>query len=138
MIKITNLLFVLALIFMGFTSNAQTMKDFKKEINEISQAVSMDTEQNDKLNSIYEKRIADLASIDLLKETDELQFRSKRRAIYKGSETSIKLILRKEQLESYRNYSRVVRIRRSEEMKSLKKKKASQAEIIDAQYGIKN
>lgn len=134
--KFVNLLALMVLIFSFQTSHAQEVSDFKKERKNLIEVTSMDSEQISKLDAIYEKRVADLKLIENMKNTDEQAYYSKRRAIYQGSEVSIRLLMKQEQLDSFRAYAQNVRIERADRMKKLRKKNASRAEIIDAQYGI--
>ena len=134
--KFVNLLALMLLIFSFQSVQAQDVSDFKKERKKLIAITTMNADQIAELDAIYEKRVADLKLIAELQNTDELAFRSKRRAIYKGSENSIRLLMSREQQDSYRAYSQKLRIDRAEKMEKLRKKNASQAEIIDAQYGI--
>lgn len=135
--KLANLLFVLLLIFMASSVQAQKMKDFKKEMKEITQAINLDDEQVAQLNQIYQKRVDDLNSIASLESTDEKLFYQKRIAIYKGSEASVNMLLKDEtQRKNYDLYKAVIRKERAETVKKLKKKNASKQDIIDAQYGV--
>lgn len=136
--KFVNLLALMLLIFSFQTVQAQDVGDFKKERKKLIAITTMDAEQIANLDAIYEKRIADLNLISDLENTDELAFRSKRRAIYKGSENSIRLLMRSDQQEAYRAFSQDIRITRSKKMEKLRKKNASKAELIDAEYGIYN
>lgn len=134
--KLANLLTILLLIFTTTFVSAQSMKTFKKEMKNITSALSLDEAQYTQLTKIYEKRVADLKMIKPLEATNEAQFREKRRAIYQGAEVSIKRILNREQLELFVVYNRGLREIRGREMNKLKKKNASIEDLKDAQYGI--
>ena len=134
--KFHNLLALMLLIFSFQIAHAQEVSDFKKERKKLIAITTMDASQIEKLDAIYAKRVADLKIIADLEKTDELAFRSKRRAIYKGSENSIRLLMNAEQQDGYRAYTQNIRIERSEKMAKLRKKNASKADIIDAEYGI--
>ncbi len=82
------------LIFSFQTAHAQEVSDFKKERKKLIAITTMDASQIEKLDAIYAKRVADLKIIADLEKTDELAFRSKRRAIFKGSENSIRLLMK--------------------------------------------
>jgi len=134
--KLANLLTVLLLIFIASATSAQSLKDFKSEIKQISNATEMNDNQIAQLREIYQKRVDNLASIAVLESTDEIMYRNKRRAIYESADVSIKLMLNREQLSSYKLYRQGIRKIRARKIEKLKKKNASQQDLLDAQYGV--
>ena len=134
--KLANLLTVLLLIFITSSASAQSLKDFKGEIKQISNATEMDDAQREQLNGIFQQRVENLVSIADLESKDEIAYRSKRRAIYQAAEVSIKRILDREQLDNYLVYKQGLRKVRARKIEKLKKKNASQQDLLDAEYGV--
>ena len=134
--KIANLLFLMILVFMSNTVSAQTMNDFKKDINKIKDITSLSPNQSDQLNQVYEKIVFDLEGIENLKSADEDMFRKKRRSIYKGAQFSISNIFNDDQKDLYLNYQRGLRIKRAKKANKLRKKNAPKDDILDAEVGV--
>jgi len=134
--KLANLLTILLLIFTSSFAGAQTLKSFKKEMNNLSGALELDAKQVDQLTQIYEKRVSDLNLIESMESSNEAIYREKRRAIYQSSEVSIKRMLTREQLEKFVVYNRGVREIRARQIAKLRKKNASLEDIKDAHYGV--
>jgi len=134
--KLSNLLTLILLVFIGVSASGQSIKDFKKEIKGITKATKMTDAQTDKVTAVYAKIVEDLKNIESLR-SDEQLYRQKRRAIYYASQFSLEQIVTAEQKSDYIDYKRKLRAERGTQIKKLNKQKASKDDILDAELGIK-
>ncbi len=135
--KLSNLYIVLFFMLICSFGNSQSMKDFKKDIKVFKKVVSLDERQVNEVSEIYQKIIDDVAKLEQLNLSDE-DFRKKRRAIYKGAQFSLDEVVNEEQKAAYIRYKREIRVQRAENLSKLKKQKASNQDLMDAEVGVKN
>lgn len=134
--KLSNLLTLIFLLLMGTVVNAQSIKDFKKDIKGLTKATKMTEAQEEKVNAVYAKIVEDLKNIESLR-SDEETYRKKRRAIYSLSQFTLDQIVTADQQDAYTVYKRKIRVQRSEKIQKLQKQKASKQDLLDAELGVK-
>lgn len=116
--------------------NGQTIKDFKKDIRGLKKAVNLNQDQVQKLTDVYTKIVTDIENLKQANLSEE-DFRKKRRAVYQGAEFSIAQIISSDQQAAFEIYQRKIRENRAKETMKLRKQKAPEQDLMDAQVGVK-
>ena len=132
---------ILILILFVFSSGfvlAQTdnLISLDKEIQELSQAYHLDKAQEASLQRILVRKQEMLKGIQFHKESDFDRFLELRRTIYKGTEGSIKMILKEDQMDYFKDEAIRKRKLNGERVKVLKSNGAEKQRLIDAGLGI--
>ena len=135
--KLSNLLILVLVVLTGSVVNAQSIKDFKKDIRDVKKAVSLNEKQVVDMTSVYQKIVDDIAKLESMNLSEE-DFRTKRRAIYTGAEFTMEQLMNTEQKAEYEKYKRVKREIRAQNIKKLRKQKASVQDLMDAEAGVKS
>lgn len=128
--------YILTFVFFAsiFVSNAQMTPTMQKDYDRLVELCKLDERQQTRLESIFVKQVNDLKEIEKYKSTSK--YFSKRREVFVGTEGSIYLLVRNDQLDGYNEFTRMKRLERSERVKELRNLGASQDEIRNAQLGI--
>jgi enoyl-CoA hydratase/carnithine racemase len=134
--KLSNLLTLILLVFIGTAVNAQSIKDFKKDIKILKKATNLSESQEAEALAIYTKIVSDIERLEAMNYSDDV-YREKRRAIYQGAEFSLAQIFTDEQQDAYTIHQRNIREQRAQQTKKLRKQNASKQDLMDAQVGVK-
>ncbi len=134
--KLSNLLVLILLTFTAATVHGQSIKDFRKDIKDIKKAVDLSERQTEKVTAVYQKIVDDLIQLKSMNYSDE-EYRKKRRSVYHGAEFSLAQIIREDQKASYDLYKRSLREQRAKKLNKLRKQKASNDDLMDAEIGVK-
>ena len=127
----------LILLATGIFAQSQTNEKTAQEATEtMTSLYSLDETQVEQMMVIQQRRFRNLAEIESLKNTDEKLYRIKMRSIRKGTEASIKRILKPEQMPTFNAQVAERRKKESELVKEMKLKGASKEEIQTALLGL--
>lgn len=127
----------LILLATGIFAQSQTNEKTAQEATEaMTSLYSLDETQVEQMMVIQQRRFRNLAEIESLKNTDEKLYRIKMRSIRKGTESSIKRILKPEQMPTFNAQVAERRKKESELVKEMKLKGASKEEIQTALLGL--
>jgi hypothetical protein len=127
----------LILLAVGISAQSQTNEKTAQEATEaMTSLYSLDETQVEQMMVIQQRRFRNLAEIESLKNTDEKLYRIKMRSIRKGTEASIKRILKPEQMPTFNAQVAERRKKESELVKEMKLKGASKEEIQTALLGL--
>lgn len=135
--KLSNLLILALLVLSGSLANAQSIKDFKKDIRDVKKATNLTEKQVGEITAVYQKIVDDIASLEQMNLSEE-EFRTKRRAIYTGAEFSLEQVINADQKAAYEKHKRVKREMRAQNIKKLRKQNASVQDLMDAEAGVKS
>ena len=135
-----KLFFWMLIVFFSAAVSAQQdyEKMAKKEAKHYIKVLDLNADQKGQIVDILKHKYESIDALMELQSSDEKAFRAKRRAVYAGTDGSIRLILNREQIDLYDVEKRRQRLINAEEIKRLKAAGADQDDILDAQYGIKN
>ena len=127
----------LILLATGIFAQSQTNEKTAQEATEaMTSLYSLDETQVEQMMVIQQRRFRNQAEIESLKNTDEKLYRIKMRSIRKGTESSIKRILKPEQMPTFNAQVAERRKKESELVKEMKLKGASKEEIQTALLGL--
>lgn len=127
------------LIFSGSINGQKNSElQVQKEAKHYVKVLDLNEDQIAKIEDVFVHKYESLNEIALMESTDLELFRAKRRAIYAGTDQSIRLLLNREQIELFDIEKRRQRLANSERIAKLQKQGADKEDILDAQYGIKN
>ena len=132
---------ILILILLAFLSSSLSAQvnnaiPLDNEIEELSQAYHLDMVQKTAIKRILIKKYDMIKGIQHFKDSDFERFLVLRRSIYKGTEGSIKLTLRQEQIPYYQQETVRKRKINSIRVKELRNQGADKQQLIDAGMGI--
>jgi hypothetical protein len=125
------LCFAFLSVFGQFENAVEEVSYFKKTLN-------IEPDQITSLEKIIERKYADIASISSLRNGEESVFRQKRRSIYEGANSAIRLLVKEDQLQLWRAYKKEERLKNAQKIKDLQSKGAPEEDLLDAQFGIIN
>lgn len=125
------------LLAVGISAQSQTNEKTAQSATEaMTSLYSLDETQVAEMLVIQQRRFRNLAEIESLKNTDEKLYHIKMRSIRKGTEASIKRILKPEQMPTFNAQVAERRKKESELVKEMKLKGASKEEIQTALLGM--
>ena len=130
---------VISMVSVSFIfAQANVSEQIKTEAKACVETYNLTQIQSKKVEDLLSFKYEQLNQIKSLKSSDPIKFRQKRRAIYKGHEGSIQLMLTEQQKEMYEERQRELRIERAKKIDELKRAGASQEDLKDASLGIDN
>lgn len=127
---------ILCLSTIGLFAQQDVSQLIDDQVKKSKVSYELDADQTKKLKGLLSQKYAQLEQINGLKSSDVDLFRAKRRAIYKGHEGSVQIMLNKEQKELYTKAQQTLRIERAKKIEALRKNGASMEDIKDASLGI--
>lgn len=122
----------------GLNAQKSAESNARKEAKHYIKVLDLNDDQKIKLESVLLHKYESIEEISALESSDPGQFRAKRRAVYAGTDQSIRMLLTREQLDLFEVEKRRQRLANAERIQKLQKQGADQEDILDAQYGIKN
>ena len=133
-----NKYIVLAFLCFGFVSVFGQFENAEDEISYFNQTLKIEADQESSLEKIIERKYSNLEAIASLRNSDETTFRQKRRNIYEGTNSAVRLLMKEHQLSLWINYKKAERLKNAQKIKELQSKGASKDDLLDAQVGIIN
>jgi hypothetical protein len=113
-------------------------KSARKEAKHYIKVLNLSEAQVPGIEAIFVHKFESLEELSSLESTAPDQFRAKRRAVYAGTDQSIRMLLNRSQLDLFEIEKRRQRLANAAQIEKLQKQGAGNEEILDAQYGIKN
>ena len=130
-----RILVVILLVF-SFTAIYAQEARIGEEMEFYTKELNIEDSQRASLSKIIIRKQKDLEAINEYAKTDENMFRQKRRNIYKGADSSIRMMLNENQIELWKAFKIKSRKANAEKIKALQAGNASKQDLLDAQYGI--
>lgn len=127
---------ILAFLSFGFLTAFGQFQSASEEISFFKQRLNIEKDQEQKLEKVINRKYEDLASIAVLRNSDEKVFRQKRRSIFEGTNSSIRLMMKEQQMDLWVAYKKEERLKNAKKIKELKASGASEDDLLDAQIGI--
>ncbi len=122
-------------IFCANLSFAQSQERKDKEINFLTEKLSLNDQQVNKLTRVIQRKHDDFQVIQKYKSTNPQKYAAKLKALYEGTLISIKLILQNDtQREAYRQYQINLRKQKGEMIKNYKKNGLSAEDAANKYY----
>ncbi len=122
-------------IFCANLSFAQSQERKDKEINFLTEKLSLNDQQVNKLTRVIQRKHNDFQVIQKYKSTNPQKYAAKLKALYEGTMISIKLILQNDtQREAYRQYQINLRKQKGEMIKNYKKNGLSAEDAANKYY----
>ncbi len=122
-------------IFCANLSFAQSQERKDKEINFLTEKLSLNDQQVNKLARVIQRKHDDFQVIQKYKSTNPKKYAAKLKALYEGTLTSIKLILQNDtQREAYRQYQINLRKQKGEMIKNYQKNGLSPEDASNKYY----
>ena len=103
-----------------------------EKTSELTEILSLDVEQQEKVLRIQQRKDQQLSEIITLKDTDPQKYQQKLAGIHKGNEIAIQTLLNREQLESYHLQRVEIRRQKGKLYKQMKAAGASKQDIDQA------
>jgi hypothetical protein len=125
-------------ISISLFSQKNIEKQARKEAKHYTKVLNLDEGQQIKLIDILQHKYQSIEDLSSMETSDPSTFRTKRRAVYTGTDGSIRLLLNREQNELFDVEKRRQRLANAERIQKLQAQGADQEDILDAQFGIKN
>ncbi len=113
----------------GISLSAQSNNEVTEAVASMTSLYNLDAQQVEKMHVIQERRFKNLAEIAHMENSDRNKYLQKLSAIRQGTDASVRMMLNKVQMETFKQKQADRRIAESEIIKELKAKGLTSDEI---------
>lgn len=111
-------------------------EDAKKVTTNLAKRYDLDKNQEAKMLKIQERKLNNMADIQVYRNNDQMMYYRKKKSIQNGTDASIMRLLNKQQLEIYKKDKADLRTRRANQSKLLREQGISGFELEKALIDI--